>query len=128
MGHDHTHDWRPVPILPSRDAATATAFWQSLGFRVVDAMPGDEWPYLIAVQEGAELHFVHNPDVDADAGWFRCYIAVEDVDALAERWSALGLPAEGLPSMGAPELKPWGLREVWVTDPDGTVVRFGSAG
>ena len=36
------HDWRPVPILPSRDAAMTTAFWQRLGFRVVDATPDDD--------------------------------------------------------------------------------------
>ena len=96
--HDHSHDWRPVPILPSRDAAVTAAFWQRLGFRVVDATPDDD-PYLIAVREGAELHFVHQPDLD---------------------------PATNR-SLGAPTLMPWGLREAWLTDPDGTVVRIGSS-
>ncbi len=126
-GHEHhDHDWRPVPILPYRDAGRTTAFWRRLGFRVVD-VTGDEVPYLIAVREGAELHFVHNPDVDPAAGWFRCYVAVTDVDALHAEWSTLGLAEGGPGSLAAPEDKPWGLREMWLTDPDGTVVRLATA-
>ena len=41
-------------------------------------------------------------------------------------WAALGLPADGPGSVAAPTLQPWGLREAWLTDPDGTVVRIGS--
>ena len=122
--HHHGHDWRPVPILPYRDEARTAAFWRSLGFRVVDAGPGDDRPYLIAVREGAELHFAHNPDVDPAAGWFRCYVGVTAVDALPEEWSALGLAADGPGSLAPPEDMPWGLREMWLTDPDGTVVRM----
>ena len=72
--HDHSHDWRPVPILPSRDAAVTAEFWQRLGFRVVDATPDGD-PYLIAVREGAELHFAHQPDLDPAANRTACYIA-----------------------------------------------------
>jgi hypothetical protein len=42
-------------------------------------------------------------------------------------WAALRLPAEGFGSLGAPSLMPWGLREAWLTDPNGTVVRIGSS-
>ena len=125
-GHEHGHRWRPVPILPYRDASATSAFWTSLGFQVVDATPGAP-PYLIAVRDGAELHFVANPDVDPAAGWFRCYVAVEDADGLYAEWSRLGLPDEGVPSLRAPADMPWGLRETWLTDPDGTVVRFATA-
>ena len=123
--HDHSHDWRPVPILPSRDAEVTAAFWRRLGFRVVDATP-DGVPYLIAVREGAELHFGHQPGLDPASNTAACYIGVDDVAPVHIEWAALGLPAGGPSSLGAPELKPWGLREMWVTDPDGTVVRFGS--
>jgi len=124
--HDHSHDWRPVPILPSRDAEVTAAFWRSLGFRVVDATP-DADPYLIAVREGAELHFAHQPDVDPRTNRAACYIAVDDSSVVHAEWSRLGLPAEGPGSLGAPALMPWGLLEAWVTDPDGTVVRIGSS-
>ena len=83
---------------------------------------------LVLVHAAASLvHFVHNADVDPDAGWFRCYVAVTDVDALHAEWSTLGLAEGGPGSLAAPEDKPWGLREMWVTDPDGTVVRLATA-
>ena len=121
MGHD---DWRPVPILPCTDPAVTAAFWESLGFRVVDASP-DSTPYLIAVRQGAELHFATDSDVAAVAARTACYVHVPDSNAVHAEWSALGLPATGPGSVGRPEVRPWGLLEVWVTDPDGTVVRFG---
>ena len=127
QGHGHEHGWRPVPILPYRDAEVTAAFWTSLGFHVVDATPGDA-AYLIAVRDGAELHFVGNPDVDPSAGWFRCYVAVDDVDALHVEWSRLGLGSEGPSSLQPPTDMPWGLREMWLTDPDGTVVRLATSG
>jgi hypothetical protein len=123
--HDHSHDWRPVPILPSRDPSVTAEFWQRLGFRVVDATPDGD-PYLIAVREGAELHFAHQPDLDPATNRAACYLAVDDVTVVHAEWAALGLPSEGPGSLGAPNLMPWGLREAWLTDPDGTVVRIGS--
>ena len=37
------------------------------------------------------------------------------------------LAEDGPASLAAPEDKPWGLREMWLTDPDGTVVRLATA-
>jgi len=122
MGHD---DWRPVPILPCTDPTVTAAFWSSLGFRVVDASP-DSTPYLIAVRQGAELHFATDPDVASADARAACYVQVPDATAVHAEWSALGLPATGPGSVGRPEVRPWGLLEFWVTDPDRTVVRFGS--
>lgn len=127
MGHDHVHDWRPVPILPYRDAAVTARFWRRLGFRVLDATPEDDDAYLIAVREGAELHFTHQPEVDPATNRAACYIGVDDAALVHAEWATLGLAGEGLGSLGDPTLRPWGLREAWVTDPDGTVVRIGSS-
>ena len=122
MGHD---DWRPVPILPCTNPMATAEFWSSLGFRVVDASP-DSTPYLIAVRQGAELHFATDPDVAKADARAACYVQVPDATAVHAEWSALGLPATGPGSVGRPEVRPWGLLEFWVTDPDRTVVRFGS--
>lgn len=122
MGHD---DWRPVPILPCTDPVATAAFWELLGFRVVDASP-DSRPYLIAVRQGAELHFATDRDVATVDARTACYVHVPDATAVHAEWSGLRLPTTGAGSIGRPEVRPWGLLEFWVTDPDGTVVRFGS--
>lgn len=48
--------------------------------------------------------------------------AVDDVDAVYARLSALGLCSEG-----APTDKPWGVRSFLVRDPDGNLVSFAKA-
>lgn len=45
----------------------------------------------------------------------RLWLQVHDVDAEYAR-----LVAAGVTSTAAPETMPWGLREAWVADPDGT--------
>jgi hypothetical protein len=132
--HDHTGthgaagtDWRPVPILPYLDAAATGAFWTALGFRVSDGSP-DGTPYLLAVRDGAELHFRDLPDVDPARSGFSCYLAIggaaQTLDALHAEWAALPVWRDPLPRLEAPEVKPWGLREMTVLDPAGTVVRL----
>lgn len=118
--------WRPVPIVPSRDAAVTREFWERLGFDVVDASPDDE-PYLIAVRDGAELHFRHSPDHDESRSDASLYIEVDDVDVVHDEWRPL-IDATGTPRLGTPTVMPWGLRELVLVDPNGTLVRIASPG
>jgi hypothetical protein len=131
---DHSHErtgWRPVPILPYLDATATAAFWTALGFRVSDGSP-DGTPYLLAVREGAELHFRSLPEVDPATSTAACYVSVGGaagtLDALHAEWAALPVWADPLPRLLAPEAKPWGLREMTVVDPAGTVVRLAESG
>jgi len=131
--HDDSHDadWRPVPILPYLDAAATQAFWTALGFRLSNGSPDGE-PYLLAVREGAELHFRSLPGTDPSTSGFACYIGVggdvATLDALHAEWSALPVWSDPLPRLGAPERMPWGLREMTVVDPNGTTLRLAAAG
>jgi hypothetical protein len=129
--HEHPHEhtgWRPVPILPYLDPAATATFWTALGFRVSDGSP-DDTPYLLAVRDGAEVHFRDVPGLDPATSGFSCYLAVgSDLDALHAEWSALPVWADPMPRLEAPEVKPWGLRELTVVDPAGTVVRLAESG
>ena len=120
-----------MPILPYLDPAATTAFWTALGFRVGDGSP-DGPPYLLAVREGAELHFRSLPEVDPATSTASCYLSVGDrdgtLDALHAEWAPLAVWADPLPRLEAPEVKPWGLREMTVVDPAGTVVRLAESG
>lgn len=126
--HGHDHDgWRPVPILPYLDPAATEAFWTALGFRVSDGSP-DGTPYLLAVRDGAEVHFRDVPGLDPATSGFSCYLAVGgDLDALHAEWAALPVWGDPWPRLESPEAKPWGLREMTVVDPAGTVVRLAAA-
>jgi catechol 2,3-dioxygenase-like lactoylglutathione lyase family enzyme len=109
------------PILPARDIGAAEAFWRRLGFASVyrDA------DYLLMEREGAEVHFWRNPALDPAKNDAGAYLRPSDIDALDAEWGALGLPGSGIPRLERAADKPWGMRELALVDPDGTLVRAG---
>ncbi len=111
------------PILPARNLSETLAFWRRLGF----ACELDHPDYLIVERDGVELHFFLSPDHDpttCDAG---AYLRLTDLVALDAEWGALGLPDAGIPRLIRVADKPWGMRELAVIDPDGNLIRAGSA-
>jgi catechol 2,3-dioxygenase-like lactoylglutathione lyase family enzyme len=116
--------WGVSPILPSRDLAATSVFYERLGFEERGMWPDE---YLIVMRRDAGLHFFHSPSLDpysSDAG---CYLYVEDADSLHAEFSGLGLPSEGIPRLhGPPSETDYGLREFALVDPDGNLLRIGS--
>jgi catechol 2,3-dioxygenase-like lactoylglutathione lyase family enzyme len=113
-----------APILPSRDLRATSAFYERLGYEERGLWPEE---YLIVARGEIGLHFFHCPDVDPLQSIAGCYLYVDDADALHREYSALDLPAEGVPRVhGAPEDTDYGLREFAVVDPDGNLLRIGS--
>lgn len=109
------------PILPGRDLAAVAAFYARLGF----AVAGRWGDYLILTRAACELHVFradpsHDPATSTHGVWITA-----DPDALAAEWAPLGLPDTGIPRLTRPEDKPWGLRELALVDPDGTLLRIG---
>ena len=113
-----------APILPSRDLAETTAFYEQLGFERARFFPGE---YLIVNRADVWLHFFPAPEVDPWSSIAGCYLYVEDADALYSEFSAVGLPGEGIPRLhGPPVDRDYGMREFAVVDPDGNLLRIGS--
>jgi catechol 2,3-dioxygenase-like lactoylglutathione lyase family enzyme len=115
--------WGVAAILPSRDLAATSAFYERLGFE-----EHGRWPeYLIVMRREAGLHFFPSPSLDpwsSDAG---CYVYVDDADSLHAEYAGLGLPSEGIPRLqGPPADADYGMREFAVVDPDGNLLRIGS--
>jgi len=120
-----------IPILPSRNLYTTEQFYQALGFHGQHFAP--HYDYLIIRYEEVELHFFLHRTLDAlnnDAG---CYIRMnpspvqtDPVSSWYSRWSKLSLPSQGVPRLVPPEVKPWGMYEMALVDPDGNLVRIGS--
>ncbi|MET0307869.1 MAG: VOC family protein [Sphingomonas sp.] len=105
-------------ILPCNDLDRSQAFYERLGFQVTS----DHGHYrILADGKGWHLHLNQ-----AVTGWlvpghnpFGIYLYAEDVDAVADR------VRDNIIEQGAPHVKPWGMYEFAVSDPDGTLVRVG---
>jgi catechol 2,3-dioxygenase-like lactoylglutathione lyase family enzyme len=109
--------------MPSRDLGATAAFYGRLGFEERGLWPDE---YLIVMRGDVGLHFFHWPGGDPARSIAGCYVYVDDADALHAEYSALDLPAEGIPRLHGPEDADYGLREFAVVDPDGNLLRIGS--
>ncbi len=121
---------RAVPILRITNAERATGFYcDRLGF-VIDFRyaAGPDGPVYFGVSlDGQQIHLSAFGG-DGPTGT-STYFYVDDVDALFQGFITKGLTTPGRPSSpveDGPVDQTWGMREVYVRDPDGNTLRFGS--
>ena len=121
---------RVVPIIRVTDMRSAIDFYGSkLGFVTefqYSAGPGGPW-YAGLSLDGNHIHL----STFAGDGAFgtAVYCNVDDVDVLFDQFRRAGLKVPGKPESpveGGPVNQTWGMREVYVRDPDGNTLRFGS--
>lgn len=112
----------PTPILRSFDEAKARAFYiDFLGFAVAfEHRFGPKMPlYLGLVRDGCELHLSeHHGDTTPGT---RIRVPVADLDAFAADLASR--PDAGI-RVGEPEDRPWGERDLTLTDPFGNRLTF----
>ncbi|HKB05178.1 MAG TPA: VOC family protein [Gemmataceae bacterium] len=113
-----------IPVLPARSLDETIAFYARFGF-VVGFRQDQPAPYAILGRGMVELHFFGFPDLRPSDSYAGCYLRVNDVDKLHRDWSRVGLPATGIPRLGAVRDEPWGMREFALVDPNGNLVRVG---
>ncbi|MGE0501851.1 MAG: bleomycin resistance protein [Rhizobiaceae bacterium] len=110
---------RAIPILPSPEIAITRDFYRDrLGFTVVGP---DMTDYLILRRDEMELHFWRSddpklPEVSS------CYIRGGQVPALHAEYAA-----RGVERLSAFAVRPWDMKEFYVHDPHGNLLRFGCA-
>ena len=110
---------RTIPILPSPDIAESRAFYRdALGFSVVGP---DMENYLIVRRDEMELHFWHSTDRELPKV-SSCYIRGGQVPALHAEYSE-----RGVSGLSAFAVRPWNMKEFYVHDPHGNLLRFGCA-
>ena len=103
-----------VPVLASLDIGETARFYsQRLGFAVL-ARHAD---YLIVARDGCELHFWLCAERHI-AENTSCYVR-GDTRALHAEFAARGL------ALAPPQERPWGMRELYVIDPHGNLLKFG---
>ncbi len=108
---------KACPLFASADIPRAVAWYRDrLGFRIERDRPD----YGIVQRDMVEVHFWPCQErhiAENTSAYFR----VEDVDGL---YAQMAGAAEG-GRISAPENRDWGMREFYVWDPDGNLLRFG---
>ncbi|MDH2244723.1 bleomycin resistance protein [Stutzerimonas stutzeri] len=74
--------------------------------------------YLIMMRDGVELHFCLCPERHI-AQNTSCYLRTGDCQALYQEFSQRGL------ALDAPVLRSWGMKELYVIDAHGNLLKFG---
>ena len=105
---------RAIPVLASLDIATSLDFFRNLGFETYNF--GDH-NYGIAIREHIEIHFWLCTDKHV-AENTSCYVRVNDIHSLCADF------AKRVDVGGVVET-PWGMDELYVYDPSGSLVKFG---
>ena len=105
---------RAIPVLASLDIAASLDYFNKLGFETHD-FGGHS--YGIAIREHIEIHFWLCPDKHV-AENTSCYVRVNDIDALRADFSKC-ITVAGVVQT------PWGMDELYVHDPSGSLVKFG---
>jgi glyoxylase I family protein len=120
-----------APLLQVFDMPRSIAFYRNvLGFEVVGAAPDvsdDCFDWALLRRDGVELMLntayeedarpqAPNPDRVSAHGDTGLYFGCPDVDGAYEHLKALQVEAE------LPRVAPYGMKQLYVTDPDGYVV------
>jgi catechol 2,3-dioxygenase-like lactoylglutathione lyase family enzyme len=103
-----------VPVLASLNLDESRDFYTILGFQSLLQTPD----YLIVERDGAQLHFWLCPERHV-AENTSCYVRTGDCQALYHEFCQRGLALE------APVLRPWGMKELYVIDSHGNLLKFG---
>lgn len=115
---------KSIPVLHVTSAAAAAEFYcRQLGFRLEFSAPADrplrDPCYLGLARDAAVLHLSSHGG-DGVAGGV-VYFPADDVDALFAE-----LRGRGVRIHLRPTDQTWGMREMYVRDPDGNSIRFGT--
>lgn len=113
-----------IPILPARHLSEMIEFYAQLGF---EAIANYQNTYAILCRGSIELHFSLLPDIVPTESYAECYLRVTNVDELFQEFMQLALPAEGIPRIGKLIDQPWGMREFYVVDPSGNLLKIGQS-
>lgn len=104
-------------FVPAKDYAVSEAFYRDLGFQVL-------WKneQMMALTHGGRGFFLQNFYVEDLANNFMLFLVVEDLDAWWVHIEGSGvLTRYAEVRAKAPELYPWGFREIHLIDPSGVL-------
>ena len=109
---------RSIPVLASLDIAESREFYTNkLGFAVIY----EDTNYLIVRRDEMEFHFWRTADRIHPENT-SSYIRGGQVVALYEEYKK-----RGIPRLSSFEVRPWDMKEFYIHDPHGNLLKFGCA-
>jgi catechol 2,3-dioxygenase-like lactoylglutathione lyase family enzyme len=107
------------PKLPMRDkAATKDFYINQLGFELF----GDYDGYLMVEKDAIQIHFFEFKDLNPFENYGQVYIRTDDIGS----WYKLAVDKRiHIPKLGHLEVKPWGMKEFSMLDPDHNLLTLG---
>ncbi|QAU34484.1 VOC family protein [Janthinobacterium sp. 17J80-10] len=104
-----------IPVLASLNLSESIAFYTDrMGFTLLSQYND----YAIVARDGAEIHFWSCSDRSV-AEQTSCYIRVSDTQQLFEEFAEKGVDVK------PPIVRSWGMKELYVIDPHGNLLKFG---
>ena len=120
-----------IPQFPSRDIQKTKAFYEAHSFEC-DLLIEEPEPYLIMTLVMSfgeiEIHFWQHVELIPEKSIASCYIRFDlenQYDEAFKIFEKANLPNTGIPRLTPPEARPWGMREFYLVDLDGNLVKFG---
>lgn len=109
-----------IPKLPAINLdETQNYFEKALGFTLVSRYP----EYLIMKNGTTELHFFEFNELDPLTNYSMIYIRVPS--GIEELYQKLNESGATMHPNGKLEIKPWGVKEFAILDPNHTLLTFG---
>jgi glyoxylase I family protein len=115
-----------TPLIQVFDLPTSLRFYQQLGFSILQQTPG--WAWLRREESELMLNTLYDPDdarpASLDASRFEAhgdtglYLGCPDVDAMHASLLELGI------AHAPPRVAPYGMKQLYLRDPDGYTICF----
>jgi catechol 2,3-dioxygenase-like lactoylglutathione lyase family enzyme len=110
-------------FIPSSDYDLSRQFYLDFGFELHWEAAG----HLCVFRAGPQLFAVQNAFLQVPAGDYVLHLLVPDLDAWYEYLLASGLAEKYGTQLNPPQMRPWGLRDLFFRDPSGNLWRVAEA-
>ena len=108
-----------IPKLPFINKENTLEYYSKLGFELV----ADHGDYLIAKYHNLEIHFFRFETLQTEKSDFMIYLRIDnDIEVFYQNIQDQGVEIH---PNGKLEIKPWGMKEFALIDPNGTLLSFG---
>jgi hypothetical protein len=106
-------------FVPARDHALSKRFYEAIGFETLWTAEG-----LCCMANGPARFLLQDFHVEQHTANFMMHLLVDDLDTWSQRLGDERIAERFGVAIGAPEMRPWGVRDFTLFDPSGVLWRI----